>query len=164
MLTPCRHIAAAEGAFSVVQWLVVEEGADPNPVDRHQRTPLEVRPFAHAALLLNIHWPVVHVLKPGCPCSVQEAARNDHTEVVKVLLSKDARICEDGQLLELEKSKLHGVCNMRRHMLTELGWDPEWEVNPKEVKLIEKIGEGGGGGKEKALLPIVQYKTHTLLY
>lgn len=22
----------------------------------------------------------------------------------------------------------------------ELGWDPEWEVNPKELKLIEKIG------------------------
>ena len=35
----------------MVQWLVVEEGADPNPVDRHQRTPLEVRPFAHAACL-----------------------------------------------------------------------------------------------------------------
>ena len=121
---------------------MVEEGADPNPVDRHQRTPLEVRRFAHAALPLKHAWPV-HILKPVFACSLQEAARNDHTEVVKVLLSKDARICEDGQLLELEKSKLHGVCNMRRHMLTELGWDPEWEVNPKEVKLIEKIGEGG---------------------
>ena len=35
---------------------------------------------------------------------------------------------------------MHGVVNMRRHMLTELGWDPEWEVNPKELKLIDKIG------------------------
>jgi hypothetical protein len=61
--------------------------------------------------------------------------------VVKVLQSKNGRVFEDGQMLELEKSKLHGVCNMRRHMLTELGWDPEWEVNPNEVKLIEKIGE-----------------------
>jgi hypothetical protein len=26
-------------------------------------------------------------------------------------------------------------------MMQELGWDPEWEVNPKELKLIEKIGE-----------------------
>ena len=134
---------------------MVEEGADPNPVDRHQRTPLEVRRFAHAALPLKHAWPV-HILKPVFACSLQEAARNDHTEVVKVLLSKDARICEDGQLLELEKSKLHGVCNMRRHMLTELGWDPEWEVNPKEVKLIETIGEGGGRraeGRKLVLLP-----------
>lgn len=132
----------------MVQWLVVDEGADPNPVDRHQRTPLEVCP----PLLLSHTWSIrwrLHVLRPACPWFAQEAARNDHTEVVKVLLAKDARICEDGQMLELEKSKLHGVCNMRRHMLTELGWDPEWEVNPKEVKLIEKIGEGEGGGQKE---------------
>lgn len=29
----------------------------------------------------------------------------------------------------------------RRMMMHELGWDPEWEVNPKELKLIEKIGQ-----------------------
>lgn len=49
------------------------------------------------------------------------------------------------QLMPLDKSRMHGVVNMRRHMLTELGWDPEWEVNPKELKLIEKIGEQCGG-------------------
>ncbi len=37
------HVAAAEGAYSVVHWLVVEEGADVNPLDRHHKTPLEVR-------------------------------------------------------------------------------------------------------------------------
>lgn len=36
------HIAAAEGAFSVVQWLVAEEAVDINPIDRHNKTPLEV--------------------------------------------------------------------------------------------------------------------------
>jgi hypothetical protein len=30
---------------------------------------------------------------------------------------------------------------MRRSLMTELGWDPEWEVNPKEIKLLDKIGE-----------------------
>ena len=39
--TPCRHLAAAEGCYSVVQWLVEDSGADPNPVDRFGRTPLE---------------------------------------------------------------------------------------------------------------------------
>lgn len=38
-----RHVAAAEGAYSVVQWLVQEEGVDINCIDRHNRTPLEVR-------------------------------------------------------------------------------------------------------------------------
>lgn len=37
----CRHIACAEGAYSVAQWLI-ESGVDPNPRDRHDRTPLEV--------------------------------------------------------------------------------------------------------------------------
>lgn len=37
-----RHIASAEGAFSVVQWLVMEEKVDVNPMDRHHKTPLEV--------------------------------------------------------------------------------------------------------------------------
>lgn len=49
------------------------------------------------------------------------------------------------QLMPLDKSRMHGVVNMRRHMLTELGWDPEWEVNPKELKLIEKIGKQAVG-------------------
>ena len=37
-----RHLAAAEGCFSVVEWLLKEAGADPNPIDRFNRTPLEV--------------------------------------------------------------------------------------------------------------------------
>lgn len=109
------HVAAAEGAFSVVQWLVNEENANVNPIDRHQKTPLE------------------------------EAARNDHTEVVQLLMEKKACVVEGSQLVPIDKSKMHGVVNMRRHMLTELGWDPEWEVNPKELKLIEKIGSGEFG-------------------
>jgi hypothetical protein len=24
--------------------------------------------------------------------------------------------------------------------MQEIGWDPEWEVNPKELKLVERIG------------------------
>lgn len=38
----CRHIAAAEGAYTVCKWLI-ESDADINAMDRFQRTPLEVR-------------------------------------------------------------------------------------------------------------------------
>ncbi len=41
ILPACRHLAAAEGCYSVVQWLVEDMGADPNPIDRFGRTPLE---------------------------------------------------------------------------------------------------------------------------
>ena len=70
------------------------------------------------------------------------------------MVNNKGRVYEDGQLMDLEKSRLNGVCNMRRSLLTELGWDPEWEVNPSEVKLLDKIGGGeGGGGGERGNLP-----------
>ncbi len=62
-----RHISAAEGAFSVAQWLL-DSGADPNPLDRHGRTPLE------------------------------EAVRNDHVEVVRLMQGHGGKVAEDGQV------------------------------------------------------------------
>jgi hypothetical protein len=41
----------------------------------------------------------------------------------------------------LESSKLKGLVNTRVGVMQEIGWDPEWEVNPKELKLVERIGE-----------------------
>lgn len=38
---------------------------------------------------------------------------------------------------------MRGIVNTRRLIMQELGWEPEWEVNPKELKLIEKIGQWG---------------------
>ncbi|EFJ42907.1 hypothetical protein VOLCADRAFT_66387 [Volvox carteri f. nagariensis] len=107
------HVAAAEGAYSVVEWLV-QEGADVNAIDRHGRTPLE------------------------------EAARNDHGEVVRLLIQFG------GSLVALDKSKLRGIVNTRRMMMTELGWEPEWEVNPKELQLVERIGSGEFGDVYRA--------------
>lgn len=115
------HVAAAEGAYSVVQWLVEEEKVDVNPLDRHGRTPLE------------------------------EAARSDHGEIVKLLTVKGGAISEDSKLVPLEQSKLRGIVNTRLHVMErELGWDPEWEVHPKELKLLERIGSGEFGEVFKA--------------
>ena len=41
-MLPCRHLAAAEGCYSVVEWLLTEGKCAPNPIDRFKRTPLEV--------------------------------------------------------------------------------------------------------------------------
>lgn len=38
----CRHLAAAEGQFDAVEWLVTRRLCNPSPVDRFGRTPLEV--------------------------------------------------------------------------------------------------------------------------
>ncbi|GIL72919.1 hypothetical protein Vretimale_4568 [Volvox reticuliferus] len=113
------HVAAAEGAYSVVEWLV-QEGADVNAIDRHGRTPLE------------------------------EAARNDHGEVVRLLIQFGGNVFEENKLVALDKSKLRGIVNTRRMMMTELGWEPEWEVNPKELQLVERIGSGEFGDVYKA--------------
>ncbi len=62
-----RHVSAAEGAYSVVEWLVME-GADVNAIDRHGRTPLE------------------------------EAARNDHGEVVRLLIQHGGSVYEENKV------------------------------------------------------------------
>ncbi len=36
-----RHLAAAEGCYAVVQWLLYDAQAKPNAIDRFGRTPLE---------------------------------------------------------------------------------------------------------------------------
>ena len=38
----CRHLASSEGSYKVSEWLLCEEGADVNALDRFKRTPLEV--------------------------------------------------------------------------------------------------------------------------
>eukprot|EP00983_Pelagomonas_calceolata_P101781 1158739-Pelagomonas_calceolata.AAC.3 len=39
---PLKHLAAAEGSYSAVSWLL-QQGCDVNPIDRFQRTPLETQ-------------------------------------------------------------------------------------------------------------------------
>jgi len=40
----------------------------------------------------------------------------------------------------LDQSRLKGLVNTRSEAMADIGWDPEWEVNPKELKLIQRIG------------------------
>lgn len=48
-----RHLAAAEGQFNAVEWLVTRKHCNPSPVDRFGRTPLEVCGASPCWLLLH---------------------------------------------------------------------------------------------------------------
>jgi len=153
------HVAAAEGAYSVVEWLL-SEGVELSPVDRHNRTPLEARPprrgvrraAARPCLVRGWRAPLPARPPPNAthpnPSSAhlnpnraeQEAVRSDHQEVVRLLAARGAVIMEDGQPVGLEQSRLRGLVNMRVSALLEAGFDPEWEVNPSELTMVERIG------------------------
>ncbi|GIL70021.1 hypothetical protein Vretimale_3301 [Volvox reticuliferus] len=108
------HLAAAEGAFSVVLWLL-DHGAEVNPIDRFKRTPLE------------------------------DAVRGDHGDLATLLIQRGGRVLDkEGNLVELADSPLAG--NVR--IFTD--YDPEWEIDPSNIKLSEKIGEGEFGVVYKA--------------
>eukprot|EP00798_Chlamydomonas_sp_ICE-L_P023673 gene23673-9209_t len=99
----------------VAAWLL-KVGADVNPIDRFQRTPLE------------------------------DAVRGDHGEVATLLITQGAKVVSsDGELIELADSPLAG--NVR--IFTD--YDPEWEIDPHDLTLMEKIGEGEFGIVHKAL-------------
>ena len=73
------HLAAAEGAYSVVEWLLTDCGAAVNPVDRFKRTPLE------------------------------DAVRGDHGEVAQLLVASGGRVLsKEGAMVELAESRLSG--------------------------------------------------------
>jgi hypothetical protein len=59
----------------------------------------------------------------------------------------------------LERSRLKALVSTRSGAMADLGWEPEWEVNPQELKLVERIGEGpqllrGGRGSPWELLAV----------
>ena len=66
---------------------------------------------------------------------VQDAVRGDHGEVATVLIQHGGKVIgKDGELVELADSPLSG--NVR--LFT--GYDPEWEIDPSNLVLQEKIG------------------------
>ncbi|MEW5312654.1 MAG: hypothetical protein WDW38_004271 [Sanguina aurantia] len=108
------HLAAAEGCFSVVAWLL-DLGVEVNPVDRFHRTPLE------------------------------DAVRGDHGNIATLLIERGGKVMsKELELVELADSPLAG--NVR--IFTD--YDPEWEIDPTNLLMMEKIGEGEFGVVHKA--------------
>ncbi len=65
----------------------------------------------------------------------QDAVRGDHGEVAGLLIQHGGKVLsKDGELVELADSPLAG--NVR--IFTD--YDPEWEVDPNSLQMLEKIG------------------------
>ena len=110
----CRHVAAAEGAFSVCQWLL-DKGADVNALDRFQHTALE------------------------------EAVRGGFTEICQLLSDAGAKLLENGNLVSLTDSSTASAVNLARMAGLEFGIEAEWEINARELTILNKLGEGEFG-------------------
>lgn len=101
----------------LTQWLL-EHGAEVNSLDRFNRTPLE------------------------------EACRGRFVEVIKLLIPRGAKVYEKGKLLPLQDSRLAGILNMQEVGVGGLDGfelDPEWEIDPRSIELLDRLGEGSFG-------------------
>jgi len=119
------HLAASEGAWLVTKWLI-EAGAQVNALDRFNRTPLE------------------------------DAVRGDFLEVAKLLIDSGGMIQQRGKLMSVAESELSGLVNLQALGLTPgfegLDLDPEWEIDPQDLRVLEKLGQGEFGTVFKAKL------------
>lgn len=115
------HLASSEGAYKVTEWLITQ-GVDVNALDRFKHTPLE------------------------------DAIRGDYREVAKLLLDNGGKVLEDGRLVDLAQSQLATALGMvpQRLNFNMEEFDPEWEIDPASLTILEKLGEGEFGVVHRA--------------
>eukprot|EP00798_Chlamydomonas_sp_ICE-L_P006021 gene6021-5329_t len=121
---------------------------DKATADYDRRTPL------HLAAAEGCHSVAAWLLKNGVDVNpidrfkrtpLEDAVRGDHGEVAQLLISGGGKVVSKaGELVELADSPLAG--NVR--IFTD--YDPEWEIDPNDLTLMEKIGEGEFGIVHKA--------------
>ncbi|KAI7841021.1 hypothetical protein COHA_005249 [Chlorella ohadii] len=79
---------------------------------------------------------------------LEDAVRGEFREVAKLLSDNGGRIYEDGGLVELRDSKLAGVFGYVPQQMFD--FDPEWEIDPSSLEIMEKLGEGEFGVVHRA--------------
>ena len=79
---------------------------------------------------------------------LEDAVRGDYREVVKLLVDHGGKDMEKGALVELGTSELAGALGMAPQKLFD--FDPEWEIDPDNLDIMEKLGEGEFGVVHKA--------------
>ena len=119
------HLAASEGSWGVTEWLL-SRGSPVNALDRFKRTPLE------------------------------DAVRGNFVETAMLLIEYQAQIfnAEKGELVSLADSNLRGRVNLQALGLSptfeSLDLEPEWEMDPRDLEVLEKVGQGEFGTVFKA--------------
>lgn len=115
------HLASAEGCYAVVQWLLYDADAKPNPVDRFGRTPLE------------------------------DAVRGDHIEVVKLLVAAGAKVrSASGALIDLQTTQASRYAGSMDAAYSRDAPEHNWEIDPSTLEIGPKVGQGEFGSVHKA--------------
>lgn len=115
------HLAAAEGCYAVVQWLLYDADAKPNPIDRFGRTPLE------------------------------DAVRGDHGEVVKLLVAAGAKVrSTSGALIELQTTQVTRYAGLMDNAYSNGADEHNWEIDPSTLEIGPKVGQGEFGSVHRA--------------
>jgi len=115
------HLAAAEGCYAVVQWLLYDAHAKPNAIDRFGRTPLE------------------------------DAVRGDHGEVVNLLVAAGAKVrASSGALIDLQTTQLARYASNVETSYEPEASAPNWEIDPATLEIGPKVGQGEFGSVHKA--------------
>ena len=78
----------------------------------------------------------------------QDAVRGEYREVAKLLADNGAKVFEEGKLLDLGTSRLAGVFGYVPQKMWD--FDPDWEIDPASLEVMEKLGEGEFGVVHKA--------------
>jgi len=85
---------------------------------------------------------------------LEDAVRGDYVEVAKLLLEQGGCVYQKGKMVPLADSELAGVANLQALGLVAgfegLDLEPEWELDPSELKIQDKIGHGEFGTVYKA--------------
>eukprot|EP00887_Chlorella_sp_A99_P006013 scaffold27.g6013.t1 len=80
--------------------------------------------------------------------ALEDAVRGEFREVAKLLTDNGGKVFEEGGLVELESSKLaHAFGYVPQKMFD---FDPDWELDPTSLTVLEKLGEGEFGVVHKA--------------
>ncbi|KAL4446296.1 hypothetical protein ABPG77_003103 [Micractinium sp. CCAP 211/92] len=125
--------------------------SDPTCCDYDKRTPLHLASSEGAYQVTE--WLLtqsvdVNALDRFKRTPLEDAVRGEFREVAKLLSDNGGKVYEDGGLVELKDSKLAGVFGYVPQQMFD--FDPEWEIDPNSLEIMEKLGEGEFGVVHKA--------------
>lgn len=116
------HLAAGEGHFAVVEWLLAHN-ANPNAVDRFKRTPLEEAVTGGYVKIIAL------LIQHGAQVAGQ-----------------------GGNLIDLALSPLSSGLSGKGKggVVVSSSFAPDWSINASDIKLLAKMSEGSNGILYKA--------------